>query len=198
MNTGELGDIPMLLVARAEFYELAAPTKTYRRYVEEQNLDLDRITGFAGATGIIEVADCGGDRFDWAAAGHKFPAFVCEALSKDGETVEDLVAWPVDASRSVYSMFGTCAWLGAWAVWNPATYYMRKPLEVHRTPLDWLKAGCRGAAIVCPQLAAREMIDLPGPVAVQDGEHARVLLALMRGLSSRTQVLVPRETRVTA
>ena len=190
------GRAAIMLAARAEFYDLARSTPAYCRYVREHGLDLTQITAFAGATGILDIVDCGGGRFDWNAKGDTFTAFICEALGRDGETVEDLVAWPTDKPTRTLSLTGVAAWLGAWNVWNPSSYYLGKPLWIHRTPLEWLKARCVGAAIANVGLAGREMLDVPGPIAACDRDHARFLANLLRSASTRTRIVIPRTGRV--
>lgn len=184
-----------IMEARAELYSLAWFTRDFAAYVRHHNLDIEQVAGFAGGHGIIDVVDCGAGRFDWTAPGDPFPAFVCEAYAEDGETTIDLVAWPISRPGTVLSMFGNAAWLGAWAAWNPASYCFGKALTIHKTPLDWLKSGCTGAAVVNPRLAARELIDLPGPIAAQDKQHGRELLAMAQALVNRNRILVPTERR---
>lgn len=182
---------PDILLARAELYSLAGFTRELAAYFRKHNLNPEHIAGFAGGHGIIDVVDCGNSRFDWSAPGDPFPAFVCEAYSGDGETTIDLVAWPINRPGAVLSMFGSAAWLGAWAAWNPASYSFGKALTIHKNPLDWLKSGCTGAAVVNPRLAARELIDLPGPIAARDRKHGRELLAMAQALVDRNRILVP-------
>ena len=86
-----------------------------------------------------------------------------------------------------------------WQMWiargleaiNPASYYLNTPLLMHRTPLDWLKAGCRGAVVVVPHVAARMLLDLPGKVAAQDEVHGQELERLRRSVLPVDQILVP-------
>src|SRR5688572_3189661 len=103
-----------LLVARAELYERAETTRQYVDYVQRHGLDLDRIADFAGATGILNVVDCGNGRFDWTARGEAFTAFVLEVLGEDGETVVDIAAWPLERPATVLTMFGAAPVLGLW------------------------------------------------------------------------------------
>lgn len=182
--------LPAILAARAEFYERVETTEAYLTYVRQHGIDIGRITDFAGATGVVEIVDCGNNRFDWTGPGTAVTAFVCEAMEADGETVIDLVAWPVDRPAHVMTMLGRAVLLGMWAAMNPATYYMGKSLIMRRTPLDWLAAGCDGAAVVHAGRAGRAFLDIPGPILAQDKCHARELLDIARSVVDERQIRV--------
>jgi hypothetical protein len=92
----------------------------------------------------------------------------------------DLVAWPLEAPARATSMFRRVGLLGLWWAFNKATYIFDEPLQVYKTPLDWLRAGCAGCAVVAPPLAARDLLDVPGRVAGQDVGHALQLADLLR------------------
>ncbi|MDB5541652.1 MAG: hypothetical protein JWQ89_3379 [Devosia sp.] len=177
---------PLLLEARAAFYDRAWPSREYVDYVRSNSIGPELIAGYAGATGVLPVYDCGAGRFDFDphlhAPADPIDCFVCEALDADGETSIDLVAWPLDHPHHVLSMFGRAPILGMWEALNPATYYMGKSLAMHRTPVDWLSAGCSGAAIVNPQLAAYLFLKIPGDIAARDQAHARDLLRIARSV----------------
>jgi len=148
--------------------------------------------GFIGASIVRNVIDCENHRFEFASDHQdQFPAFVCEAFGPDGECAVDIVAWPLERPGHVMTMFGRCGLLGAWEAINPASYYLNTPLLMHRTPLDWLKAGCRGAVVVVPHVAARMLLDLPGKVAAQDEVHGQELERLRRSVLPVDQILVP-------
>src|SRR3712207_741603 len=117
---------PSVATARLEFYELAGPDDDFIAYGREHRLELGLIGGFCGAFGVVTVQDCGNGRFDFAAPDHQdgFRAFVCEAFAADGETVVDLVAWPLNRPDHVMSMFGRCGMLGLWEAMSPATFFM--------------------------------------------------------------------------
>lgn len=187
-----------ILAARAQLYARSWCTPAYCHYVNREGLDVERMLDFAGATAVIPIIDCGHGRFEFGTIGVDPLGFVCEAYAEDGQTTIDLVAWPVDNPGTVLSMFGRAAWLGARAAHNPATYNLGKALEVHRTPLHWLKARCMGAAVVTPKLAAREMMDLPGPIAARDPAHGRHLLKLAESVVDRNRILVPKQGRSAA
>jgi hypothetical protein len=192
-----VSQLPAILVARAEFYDRVETTTSYLSYVRRHGIDIGQVTDFAGATGVIEIVDCGNGRFDWSGPGTKVMGFVCEALDADGETVVDLVAWPIDRPMHVLTMLGRAALVGMWAAMNPATFYMDKPLIMYRTPLEWLTSGCRGAAVVHARRAGRAFLDIPGPILAQDPSHARTLLAIARSVVDERQIRV-RQTSISA
>ena len=105
-----------------------------------------------------------------------------EAFGPDGQTVADLVAWPLAHPEHVMTMFGRCGLLGVWEALGPATYFMGGALNLYRTPLDWLREGCRGAAIVVPSIAAQQLVDAPGFIAAQDHRHGRELVQLLQAV----------------
>lgn len=159
-------------------------------YVRANNLDVAAIGGFVGGTAVLPIKQFSGDKFEFAAPGNT-PAFVIVAYGECETDFLDFVAWPLSAPDTVLSMFGRIGLLGAWNAVNAATYSLGGYLEVHRTPLDWLRAGCRGSAIVNPRLAARQLFDLPGKCCGQDYRHSSELLALADGLLDRKKFLTP-------
>ena len=65
------------------------------------------------------------------------------------------------------------------------------PLVIHRTPLDWLKAGCQGCVALKP--AARHwLLKAGGPFIVEDVEHGRELRQLLGLDAGRHRILVPK------
>ena len=184
------------MAARLDFYERAWPTQEYVSYVREHRLDIKTIGYFAGGCGVIPIMDCGGGRFDFTGTASNMEtvnAFVCEAFDVDGETAVDLVAWPLNRPKHVLTMFGQAGLLGLWAAHNPATFFMGGWLHLHRTPLDWLKSGCCGAAIVTPHIAARQLVDVPGRIEAVDRLHGREIHWLMHSaIDIDNKVIVPK------
>lgn len=185
--------IDAIVRARSEFYARASNllfSPVYAKYAQGHALDIERITYFAGATSVLEIVDCGNGRFDFAGNGEPIEAFVIDVIDADGETHIDIAAWPVDNPGHVLTMFGRAPLMGMWAALNPASYYMGKPLIMHRTPLEWLMSGCSGAAVLVPDLAARLLIDLPGPIAARDHQHRLQLQKLMHSVVDADSVIV--------
>jgi hypothetical protein len=113
----------------------------------------------------------------------------------DGETVIDLVAWPIANPTDFHTLCGAVPMLGLWQAFNAATYVFDYPLVMHRTPLDWLKAGCEGAAIVIPSLAARSFLDLPGRIGAADLAHQRELKSLLNDMIRAVEIVSPKTVR---
>lgn len=182
----------LLLGARADFHGITSLPECQDaafQYTRRHGLDVSTFAGQIGNYGVLPIADCGNGRFDFDPSGEL--AFVCETVASDGETITDIAAWPADDPRRVMTMFGNCALVGEWEADNPATYFMGYPLVMHRTPLDWLKAGCRGAAVVTPHRAARFLLDVPGRIAAQDYQHGKEINSLLSGLFPADRVLIP-------
>jgi hypothetical protein len=117
---------------------------------------------------------------------------VIEVLGEDDETVIDLCAWPLNRPSTFGTVLG-CDALGMARVVNPATWAFGEVLKIHKTPLDWIKAGCSGCCILNHRHAACWLREALGPIAVEDIEHARQLDAVLNLRQfPRPQILVPR------
>ena len=185
----------LLLLAQAKILKAADQPRNFKTafdYFQKHNVDPLICADFAGLGAVVPVVDCGNHRFDFD-EGHQnaFPAFVCEANDADGETTIDLVAWPVERPDHVMSMFGRCGLLGIWEATSAAGTVFDHPLQIHRTPLDWLRANCRGSAIADKRIAARQLLDIPGRIAASDIRHGRELKAMLDAATPRTGIVVP-------
>jgi hypothetical protein len=171
-------DLP-LLSARAELNRRGDPHIDWLDYVRNNAIDIATVCRFAG---LIAVTHCVfyGRRFDFADPGEREaePAAVIEALGDDGETVVDLVAWPLEAPDRFASLFGDVLLLGADRVGNPATYFAGQHLQLFKTPLSWLQADCAGAVIINPHGARFVLRRAVGPIAGEDIDHARAIQKL--------------------
>ena len=185
---------PPLFAARAEFFKLAgAPGQfdDFLPYIRAHNINSDLSPFYFGAWGVVSVIDCGNGRFDFHETHQdKFKAFVVEAYGADSETTVDLVAWPIGRPKRVMSMFGLCGLIGLWAALDPANYLFNRPIPIHRTPLDWIKSNCKGAAIVTPHIAARQLLDIPGRIEAQDQVHGRELKNLIESVIPKDRVVI--------
>lgn len=185
----------LLLLAQAKMLKAADQPRNFKAafdYFQKHNFDPLICADFAGMGVVVPVVDCGNGRFDFC-EGHQdaFMAFVCEAIDADGESVIDLVAWPVDRPAHVLTMFGRCGLLGLWEATSAAGTVFNQPFPIHRTPLNWLKAECRGATIADKRIAARQLLDIPGRIAASDIRHGRELKALLDAATPRTGIVVP-------
>jgi hypothetical protein len=181
-----------LLRARFDYHNRAEreiASRAYLDYVRQHQLEMSRVFGFAGACAVLPICDCGKGRFDFLA--NAVPGFVCEAFAEDGETIIDLVAWPLDRPHHVLTMFGLAGLLGAWQAFGGATYFMGGVLRIHRTALDWLRSGCNGAAIVTKHVAAKQLLEVPGRIAAVDYAHGREIDRLIRSAVDFNKIVVP-------
>lgn len=189
-----------ILNARAELYARAIPTRQSIDYVRAHGIDTDATAGFCGVVTVLPILVFDGGFFDFAEEGMEdaVDGVVIEAFDRDGETTIDLVGWTLDRSDRVLSMYRRCPMLGLWTAMSPYTYALGSPLQMHRTPLEWLQADCQGAAVVVPHLAARLLLDLPGQMAAKDTPHASQIDRLMRSVFQRDRIVVPRGARQAA
>jgi hypothetical protein len=190
-------DLP-LLAARDELLLRADPTLDWLDYTRNNAIDIPTVRRFAGLIAVTHCVFFDHHRFDFAdpAEREAEPAAVIEALGDDGETVIDLVAWPIDAPGRFASLFGDVSMLGAERVDNPASYFAGQHLQIYKTPLRWLQAGCAGAVIVDPHGARIALRRAVGSIAGEDIDHARAIQKLTRLPPQR--VLAPLRRRAAA
>lgn len=180
-----------LLTARQTLLEQADGTFMETFHYSREHQIPHFVSGGVGAMAITKASVFPGARFDFAVGAEgAAEVLVFEAFGADDETVVDLVGWQREREDCPLSMFGRVGLLGLSAALNPATFFMGAALAVHETPLDWLRAGCRGSAIVAPDLAARQLRDLHGPIAAVSIAHGRRLRALIDSVA-RPSILVP-------
>ena len=187
---------PLLSIARDELYARWWLSQAGLAYMRNHGLDWGDIAAFAGCLVFTNVSFLENRRFDFSDTDGT-PAAVIEALDRDGETVIDLVAWPLDKPGAFASMFRRVSMLGTWHAFNTATYTFGEPLRLYRTPLGWLKAKCQGACIIDKAVAGRDLLDAPGPVACGNAAHALEVKAMFQALVS-SRGLVPANRRAAA
>lgn len=179
--------------ARDELIERATHSiNEFCEYRRAQSIAQETIEAHCGCLTVLPVQFFPQARFDFTDdvdGAHQ--ALVMEVFDFDGETVIDLIAWPVTRPDKVASMFGRAPLVGMFNVSCAATYCFGKALVVHRTPLAWLQAGAMGCAVVVPALAARELIDAPGLITGQDMEHAREIGRLLSSIVDLSKIVAP-------
>jgi hypothetical protein len=178
----------MLLDYRAELVRRAEPTPEWSAYVAAENIDLT-VYAFIGILGVTRARFFPDRRFEFYDDG--IPVAVCEVLGDDAETVIDLVAWPVAFPDKFASALGMASGLGTDQAKNPATFFAGQPLLIHRTPLQWIKSGCRGAVILNRLTAPIWLGAALGPIAGEDLEHARELARLLHPHVSPRRIMAP-------
>jgi hypothetical protein len=146
-----------------------------------------------GLISFADIVDCGNHHLEFGRPGEEaIPGIVLEALGADGETVVDLVAWPVDRPEHVMTMFGSCGFLGTFAVTNPASYYMGFALPLFRTPLEFLQVGCVGAVPIVLSIAAWTMFSMPeAKFEPRDTAHKQWLEVIRHSVMPRDQIKMP-------
>lgn len=183
-----------LQIGRRLLYEQSEPTPELHNYLREHGLKHEEILAYAG---VIAVCLCqieqGSGRFEFDRDG--VPAVVIEAYAENAQTVLDLVAWPTYAPERFATYMGDDAgadMLGIPSMRNPATYANGGALRVHRTPHNWLKAGCRGCVSLNPLWTNHWLSRVPGRLLAEDLEHAQELRRLLRASAVSQRIYVPR------
>lgn len=125
------------------------------------------------------IVDVGANRFEfeilcrscWSGGGK--PAIVIPVYDLQGDLV-DLAAWGPKTNR-LWTWRGLAWALGQHTVFAPR---LSEGLLVHRTPLGWLRAGCKGVVIINPRMA-REYLIAAGPLIAEDAKHCQELAAVL-------------------
>lgn len=120
----------------------------------------------------------------------EFDAFglPCHAVGAyEGDNLADIVAWPLDRPMQ-HARLARRAWSlgGDWAL--SANRF--DPPTVHRHPLGWLQAGCRGLVILDAAVAREQMWHV-GELRAEDDGHADELCRLMVPPKWRGKMMVP-------
>lgn len=164
-----------------------------RDFLSREALDLQLVEAFAGS---LTLAYCAFSppprRFVIDHSGEL--AAVIEVLEiVDGERWRtDLVAWPVDRPSEFASAGGRANLLGGDQIDNPSSFFEGRPLRVHRHPLSWLRAGCRGVVVLDERRAGVRLAGALGNLAGEDEEHARQLARMTAGMLSPRRIVFPR------
>jgi len=109
-------------------------------------------------------------------------------VGEDGETEQDIVAWPARQPDRLGLYFHRAPVVGAWNLTNPASFYGGKALPLWRTPLRWLQEDCAGGVVLQPIAAAPMLARAPGQFIAEDVDHARELVKT--GTVTRNQIVV--------
>lgn len=187
----DLGD---LILAGCGVGEAAADDfEQLRDFIAQEALDLRLFDTLAGS---LTLARCAFSppprRFLIDPAGEL--AAVIEALEMEhGERwLVDHVAWPVERPSEFAMAAGRADLLGSDQVDNPASFFGGRPLFVHRTPLSWLRAGCRGVVVLDERRAGARLAGALGNLAGEDEEHARQIARITAGMFSPRRIVFPR------
>jgi hypothetical protein len=123
--------------------------------------------------------------FDFVDDGEGIDALILLARDECGEPA-DLVAWST-RHQELGAYFGAVSVLGADDILAPRLTG-EAALLIHRTPLEWLKAGREGVVIINAEDAAVALRDF-GPFVARDVEHGKELRRIFRRREPR--IFVP-------
>jgi hypothetical protein len=168
------------------------------RYLSREGVDCHTAYALAGPIVLSEIVFAYGGIFSFTLTGE--PAFVVIVNDEDAETPVDLVAWSASDPRRFGVYFGDAGVLGADQVLNQASYFRGGLLACHRTPLAWLRAGCRGCIVLRPANARTLLARRLGPILAEDLRHGSWLLRNLAPTLVESDVFVPtpRKNRASA
>jgi hypothetical protein len=177
------------LLAAADFNTRSEPDIATARWLHGEGIDMAHALNVAGPIVEHTIVTFDGELFDFAAPDdpHAFHAVVHIVSGDDAESPVDLVAWTRDHPGRVLRCLGAGVALGADKILNPATYFAGEPLQIHRSPLAWLRAGCAGIVILEPDGVLERLDRLPPRVEpykllAEDIDHGRELRRLQKPL----------------
>ena len=185
-----------ILDALTELYDLERARLATVDYLAVHGIDINKVAGFCGSPTITPITLLPSRFFDLPNPHDEtVEGCVIEARGEDRKSVIDLVAWPVANPSDVRTLLGQSPMVGLSVALDTSTYLLSHPLVMHRTPLDWLKASCEGAAVVLPELAARVFLDLPGRIGAEDLDHAHELRRHLDAMTKRVEIVAPNPIR---
>ena len=170
-----MGDMFSLLMA--EFLGLADPTPESLAYMKAERFDEKLVMAFAGNLALIPCTIDDAGFFDFDPNGETCCVF--EVLDEDAATTIDLCAFAVATPERFGTALGNAPVLGLTNVTNPASWAFGKVLPIHRTPLGWLREGCKGAVILDHQHAPVALGEALGKLLAEDEAHARQLREML-------------------
>ena len=184
-------DVPKLRLMQRELYiradwmanGVSEPPERIT-YVKMHNLKLDEIQAHAGLFGVCLCIfpglsnSTGLPCFHFCCDG--VPSAVVEVLDEDGKTVLDLLAWPLAEPEAFATAVGNADVVGATNMRSTAYCPFTQPLWVHRTPLGWIKAACKGCVIINPSYAGYWLRKCNRQILAEDLDHGRELRGMLQ------------------
>jgi hypothetical protein len=181
------------------FYEIAMPSFDVDRSLRARGVEMEIALLLAGPICECPIIPLG-SMFQLAEKDERgaAAAVVHVVTGADAETPIGLVAWRRDWPEEIFTYPTGLPALGINQIDDPATYFGGRPCPVHRTPLGWLKARCRGIAPLdfdALWLALADLPERPGgyALAVEDLEHGDDLMAELNPLPPGVQLCIPSE-----
>jgi hypothetical protein len=188
------------LLAACDFNLISEPALDTARWLRTHGVNVGRALNLAGPIIEHDVAIFDKDAFDFAAPDdpQAIRAIIHVAHGDDAETPVDLVAWTRDHPDRVLRCLGAGVALGVDQIQNPASYFAGKPLQIHRTPLAWLLAGCQGIVVLSADGVLDRLDRLPPRsepyrLLAEDLDHGVELRPLFAPLRPRVRLFVPQE-----
>ena len=168
-------------------------TPAWFGFFRTHGLDPRGLEPFAGTVGVVPCRFTPPPRRFWFDPDGADAAFFEVLEIEDREiVVTDLVAFDV-ADPTIFGTSEGCGvLLGADQIGNPSSYLGGRPLPILRTPLAWLRAGCRGVVVLDERRAGVRLAAALGNLAGEDEEHARQLARMTAGMFSPRKILFPR------
>jgi hypothetical protein len=187
------------LAAAMEFNLRSQPQLDLARWLEGKGVDLSNALNITGPLVEHDIILFSQGLFDFAEPGLEdvVRAVVQVAVDSNVETPLDLVAWTRDYPDRIYRCLGAASSLGIDQLLNPASYFGGRPLIVHRSPLAWLVAGCKGIVPLDYRAIRNDLTwRLPAVrnlrLAAESLAHGRALRDALAPLPARVRILVPR------
>lgn len=194
--TGLIRNTARLRYMRQEALRVAGWTPELRDLIKLHKLNIGTCIACAGWLNVALVkflhAEDGDNSFHFDPDG--VPAVIMEAIlfNSDREPfAADLVAWPLHEPHNFATAMGLNDGADVLGAQN-AVARQGQPLKIHRTPLDWLRAGGEGCVLLKP--GARHWLrKAGGPFLCEDVAHGIEVRDFLDN-DPRYRILIPSDT----
>ena len=168
-----------------ELEHAVASLNTNTSMLGKLGIDLNSIYAMGEVLGLLHITPSTDGLYECTEDGK--PALIVAALDVPWTgnykpTVFDLAAFYPEEPDRWWLRRGEAVVLGQDyidAARDPNRLTPAEPVPIFRNPLRWLQAGCQGAVLLKPQMAAVALRDVPAVVA-EDEVHGRDLARLLR------------------
>ena len=169
---------------RAIFNALPFPTEDKLCWLLNQGVDADAMAlPWPIRSALVHWLPC--HTFYFTKGGD--PAVIFRAEDR-GEAI-DLCAWSPRTNK-LASWSGAAFCIGdADQIYNPATWFANGGLKIHKTPLEWLRAGRQGIVIVRSRPTYAHLRHVPRLI-FDDVEHAEQVQRWCKPPKSKNEFLV--------
>jgi hypothetical protein len=181
-------DRVLALRAAINLFDSTEPSRKLETTLKNQGVDYRAIVDRTGPICLRRIAI---DEQSWSFEFDEElgePGFVMAVHAADGESVIDLVGWPVRRPEAWGTYFGFAGLLGGDAAVNPASF-VEAPCPIWSTPLALMQSGLNGCVVLNPRLAAPILAEAPGPFQCEDEDQARWLID--SGAVALSELMVP-------